>query len=126
MAVGRHFDAQFPARHLLVAESELRRQSRELRLIRRLLEKDEDQEGKEAERNREADDPADHGNTLQQHDDERRTDGVKRKVLPFGEGGGHDKGQCGVNGTSGQGERCKGEIMGTERRPEAFLTHING
>ena len=50
MAVGRHPHAQFLADHLLVVEAERPGEARELGLVGRLLEQDEDQEGEQAER----------------------------------------------------------------------------
>ena len=88
MAVRRHLHPQFPARDLLVVEAEAARQPRQLGLIGRLLKQDEDEEGEQAEREGEADEPADDRDPLKQHDDERRGDRVERKLLPLREDGG--------------------------------------
>ena len=55
-------------------------------LVGRLLHQNEDEESQQPKRDGKADEAADVGNPLEQHDDECRADGVDGEVLPFGDG----------------------------------------
>jgi len=83
MAVGRHADMKLPAADLLVVEAQAAGQPRQLRLIGRLLQEDENEEGEQCRRKAEADDPADERDSLEQHDEHRRGDRVDGQLLPL-------------------------------------------
>jgi hypothetical protein len=85
MTVGRHFDVKLLARDLLIIEPEAARQPRELGLVRRLLEKDEDEEGEEPQRDCKADESANDGESLKEHDEQRSANRVERQMLPLWE-----------------------------------------
>src|SRR5689334_6000418 len=65
VAVRRHPDPQVLAGDLLIVESEPARETRQLRLVGRLLQDNEDQEREQPERKSEANDPTDVRNALQ-------------------------------------------------------------
>jgi hypothetical protein len=104
MAVRRHFDPHFPPRHLLRIEPEPLRHPAELRLVRRLLDQDEQGEGEQGERESEAEQPADQRKPEEEHEQKRSAQGVERDLRPVGVGGeGHVRAGCGwgVNRTPG-------------------------
>ena len=84
MAIGCHCHAKLLADDLLVVEAQPLGKTAQLRLVGCLLKQDEDQEGKQREREAEPDDSADVGNALKQGDQNRRSDRVERELLPLG------------------------------------------
>ena len=124
MAVARHADAQLLAGDLLVVEAKLVGEAGQLRLIGRLLQQDEDEEGEQAGGKGKADDAADEGSALKQHDQQRRADRVDREMLPFGSGGRHVASISVPIRASGSSaaNRYPGETLGTSAALGAFLT----
>ena len=90
---GRSSLVPYPPWHyvgdFLVVEAKAAREARQFGLVGRLLKQDEDQEGEQAEREGEADQPPDIRNALEGEDEERGANRVERKLLPFGRGRGH-------------------------------------
>jgi len=117
VAVGRHADVQLLSRDLLVVESELVGEARQLGLVRRLLKHDEDEESEQAEREGEADESPDIGNALEEHDEQRRADRIERQLLPFGDRVRHGSTFRRDRPAVQARERCRAETLGT---PEAY------
>src|SRR3546814_17414637 len=90
MPVAGHRDADLLAHDLLPVETEARGDSRQIGIEGCLLENEEDAEGEQREGEEPANDPSDIGNLEQQHQDQRRADGVDRKLGP-GQVGGEDR-----------------------------------
>ena len=87
MPVAGHRDADLLAHDLLPVETEARGDSRQIGIEGCLLENEEDAEGEQREGEKRANDPSDIGNLEQQHQDQRRADGVDRKLGPGQVGG---------------------------------------
>jgi hypothetical protein len=87
MPVASHRNADLLAHHLLPVETEARGDSREIGIEGCLLEDEENAEGEQREGEKRAKDPPDIGNLEQQHQDQRRADGVDRKLGPGQVGG---------------------------------------
>ncbi len=86
MAVVGHAHAKPAAGDLLIVKAQCAGEAREFGLVWRLLQHEVDEEGEQPERDGEADHPADNGDALDQHDQQRGADGVQREMLPLGHG----------------------------------------